>query len=66
MMVDDAGEDEEIIAVPVDKPHPFYRNVASYLDLPEILREQIAHFFQYYRDLEKGKWITIAKMGRCR
>ena len=61
MMVDDAGEDEKIIAVPVDRLHPFYRNVKDYLDLPEILREQIAHFFQHYKDLEKGKWVTIAK-----
>jgi inorganic pyrophosphatase len=21
--------------------------------------EQIAHFFQHYKDLEKGKWVTI-------
>jgi inorganic pyrophosphatase len=61
MMVDDAGEDEKIIAVPIDRLHPYYRNVDSYLDLPEILREQIAHFFQHYKDLEKGKWVTIAK-----
>jgi inorganic pyrophosphatase len=61
MMTDDAGEDEKIIAVPVDRLHPFYRNVQSYRDLPEILREQIAHFFQHYKDLEKGKWVTIAK-----
>jgi inorganic pyrophosphatase len=61
MMVDDAGEDEKIVAVPIDRLHPYYRNVDSYLDLPEILREQIAHFFQHYKDLEKGKWVTIAK-----
>ena len=29
--------------------------------LPEILRDQIAHFFQHYKDLEKGKWVTIVK-----
>jgi inorganic pyrophosphatase len=23
--------------------------------------EQIAHFFQHYKDLEKGKWVTIVK-----
>nr|MCU0976791.1 inorganic diphosphatase [Steroidobacteraceae bacterium] len=23
------------------------------------LTEQIAHFFQHYKDLEKGKWVTI-------
>jgi hypothetical protein len=25
----------------------------------EILTDQIAHFFQHYKDLEKGKWVTI-------
>ena len=61
IMTDEAGPDEKIIAVPVDKLHPFYRGVRSYLDLPEILREQIAHFFQHYKDLEKGKWVTIVR-----
>jgi inorganic pyrophosphatase len=23
--------------------------------------EQIAHFFQHYKDLEKGKWVTVVK-----
>jgi inorganic pyrophosphatase len=23
------------------------------------LTDQIAHFFQHYKDLEKGKWVTI-------
>jgi inorganic pyrophosphatase len=61
MMKDEAGGDEKIIAVPVDSLHPFYRGVDSYLDLPEILRDQIAHFFQHYKDLEKGKWVTIVE-----
>jgi len=25
------------------------------------MSEQIAHFFQHYKDLEKGKWVTIVK-----
>jgi inorganic pyrophosphatase len=35
--------------------------VQSYRDLPPIMCEQIAHFFQHYKDLEKGKWVTIAR-----
>jgi inorganic pyrophosphatase len=23
------------------------------------LRDQIAHFFEHYKDLEKGKWVKI-------
>jgi inorganic pyrophosphatase len=59
LMKDEAGPDEKIVAVPVDKLHPFYSGVKTYKDLPVILTEQIAHFFQHYKDLEKGKWVTI-------
>jgi inorganic pyrophosphatase len=61
MMEDEAGGDEKILAVPVDALHPFYSGVQSYRDLPPIMCEQIAHFFQHYKDLEKGKWVTIAR-----
>ncbi len=61
MMEDEAGTDEKILAVPVDALHPFYAKVQSYRDLPEIVCEQIAHFFQHYKDLEKGKWVKITK-----
>jgi inorganic pyrophosphatase len=47
--------------VPVDALHPFYSDIRTYEDLPPILREQIAHFFEHYKDLEKGKWVSVAK-----
>jgi inorganic pyrophosphatase len=59
LMEDEAGGDEKIIAVPVDALHPFYVGVASWRQLPVILTEQIAHFFQHYKDLEKGKTAVI-------
>jgi inorganic pyrophosphatase len=61
VMEDEAGADEKILAVPVDKLHPFYTGVQSYKDLPVIMCEQISHFFQHYKDLEKGKWVSIVK-----
>ena len=60
-MEDEAGGDEKILAVPVDALHPFYTGIRSFRDLPPIMCEQIAHFFQHYKDLEKGKWVTIVK-----
>ena len=36
-MEDEKGVDEKIIAVPTDKLHPFYSNIASYRQLPPIL-----------------------------
>lgn len=62
-MEDESGKDEKILAVPSDKLHSFYSNVASYKDLPPIHCEQIAHFFQHYKDLEKGKWVSIVRWG---
>jgi len=61
LMEDEAGGDEKILAVPVDALHPFFTGVQSYRDLPPIMTEQIAHFFQHYKDLEKGKWVTIVR-----
>ena len=58
-MTDEAGSDEKILAVPVDKLHPFYAGVDSWRALPSILTDQIQHFFQHYKDLEKGKETRI-------
>jgi inorganic pyrophosphatase len=65
MMEDESGIDEKILAVPVDKLHPYYTDVVSYRDLPEILRDQIAHFFTHYKDLEKNKWAKISRWGEA-
>ena len=60
MMRDEKGADEKVLAVPVDALHPFYTGVDSWRALPTILTEQIAHFFQHYKDLEKGKETIIS------
>jgi len=59
LMEDQAGPDEKILAVPVDDLHPFYKGINSYRDLPQILTDQVAHFFAHYKDLEKDKWSDI-------
>ena len=65
MMEDESGIDEKILAVPVDKLHPYFSDVVSYRDLPEILRDQIAHFFTHYKDLEKNKWAKVTRWGEA-
>src|SRR6266704_1845310 len=30
-------------------------------DVLVVGRDQIAHFFQHYKDLEKGKWVSIVR-----
>ena len=63
VMEDEKGEDEKILAVPHDKMSPFYKDISSYRDLPDILVNQIAHFFEHYKDLEEGKWVKIIRWG---
>ena len=63
LMEDDGGQDEKIIAVPSTKLTRRYEKVTSYTDLPEITIEQIQHFFEHYKDLEKGKWVKILRWG---
>lgn len=59
LIEDEHGGDEKIVAVPVDALHSYYTDVREPEDLPPILREQIAHFFQHYKDLEHGKWVSV-------
>ncbi len=58
-MTDEAGADEKLLAVPIDKLTPIYRNVQSSRDLPELTQTQITHFFEHYKDLEPGKWVQV-------
>ena len=62
-MVDDAGGDEKILAVPVPKLTKRYAHVINYTDLPKITLEQVQHFFEHYKDLEPGKWVKMHGWG---
>jgi len=62
-MVDDAGRDEKILAVPTPKLTKRYEHVTNYTDLPRITLEQVQHFFEHYKDLEPGKWVKMGGWG---
>jgi inorganic pyrophosphatase len=62
-MMDDAGRDEKILAVPSPKLTKRYAHVANYTDLPRITLEQVQHFFEHYKDLEPGKWVKMGGWG---
>ena len=62
-MSDEAGDDAKLLAVPVDKLTPMYRSVTSPRDLPQIILDQIAHFFEHYKDLEPGKFVKVQGWG---
>jgi inorganic pyrophosphatase len=58
-MTDESGVDTKILAVPVDKLTPRYKDVQKPEDLDKDLLAKIGHFFQHYKDLEQGKWVKI-------
>jgi inorganic pyrophosphatase len=58
-MTDESGVDTKIIAVPHDKLTPVYKNIKDIEDVPELLKQQIKHFFEHYKDLEAGKWVKV-------
>jgi len=60
MMEDESGQDEKVLAVPTTKLDPYYANINSYKDLPEIYIQRIKNFFENYKALEKGKWVKVA------
>ncbi|MDQ8039192.1 MAG: inorganic diphosphatase [Rickettsiella sp.] len=58
-MEDESGIDAKILAVPIDKLSTLYRKIETWVDLPIELTESIQHFFEHYKDLEKGKWVKV-------
>ena len=58
-MEDESGQDEKIICVPHDKMHTQFTDIQDVMELPEITRQVIEHFFTRYKDLEKGKWVKV-------
>jgi inorganic pyrophosphatase len=58
-MEDEAGQDAKIVCVPHDKIHTLYTDITEVAQLPQITRDAIAHFFERYKDLEKGKWVKV-------
>ena len=59
LTADEEGEDAKIVAVPVSKIDPTFAHVKDVNDVPEHLRNQIKHFFEHYKELEKGKYVKV-------
>ncbi len=58
-MTDESGEDAKVVAVPVSKLTKIYDHIQDVNDLDELLKAQITHFFERYKELEKGKWVKV-------
>ncbi len=58
-MTDESGDDAKVLAVPIDKLCRIYRNVKEIDDVSPALLDQVAHFFEHYKDLDEGKWVRV-------
>jgi len=63
IMEDQAGGDEKIICVPLDKIDPYYKETNYIEELPAILRSKIEYFFQHYKDLQPNSWSKVIGWG---
>jgi inorganic pyrophosphatase len=55
-MVDQEGSDEKILMVPAFDSRTGWKDVR---DVPETTLKEIAHFFQVYKDLDKGMFSRV-------
>ena len=58
-MEDEAGGDNKLLAVPIDKILSIYSQWQKPADLNPLRLKTIQHFFEHYKDLEEGKWVSV-------
>jgi inorganic pyrophosphatase len=58
-MTDEAGADEKLVVVPHAKIFAGYAHITDIGQVSGHWLERIGHFFEHYKDLEKGKWVKI-------
>ena len=63
-MTDESGDDAKILAVATEKLGcMMFGGVQELADLPTGILDQIAHFFEHYKDLDEGKWVRVGSWG---
>lgn len=60
---DEEGQDSKIIAVPITKLDPSFSSVTDIGKIPEYMSNQIKHFFEHYKELERGKYVKVTGWG---
>jgi inorganic pyrophosphatase len=58
-MTDESGEDNKVLAVPLDKQSTLYQHIHSPEDIHPSILAGISHFFEHYKDLEANKWVKV-------
>ena len=56
-MSDEKGPDDHVVCVPFDDPG--WNSFDDVDDLPRLLRAEISHFFDVYKDLDEGRWSEV-------
>jgi inorganic pyrophosphatase len=62
-MEDEAGGDNKLLAVPIDRVLSIYTQWQKPEDLNPLRLKTIQHFFEHYKDLEPGKWVKTRGWG---
>ena len=62
-MQDEAGSDEKLVAVPIDKVFSGYAHIEDIGQVSQHWLDRIGHFVEHYKDLEKGKWVKLDGWG---
>ena len=62
-MDDEAGGDNKLLAVPIDKILPIDKHWQTHDDLAPERLATIQQFFEHYKDLEPGKWVKVVGWG---
>ena len=60
---DEAGGDLKVLAVPVDKIDPRFKEIKSYTDLPQHVQDELALHFKEIKKLEKAKYDKVEIRG---
>jgi len=58
-MIDEAGDDGKVLAVPVQQLTSAYDRIKTYEDVSQNRLDKIKHFFEHYKDLEHDKWVKV-------
>jgi inorganic pyrophosphatase len=58
-MTDEAGGDEKLVVVPTAKIFAGYAHIQDIGQVSGHWLDRIGHFFEHYKDLEKGKWVKL-------
>ena len=57
---DEEGQDSKIVSIPTSKIDPSFSSVSDIEHVPNHLKDQIKHFFEHYKELEKGKFVKVS------